>query len=203
MLAAAVVGVLVMFSGAQDVKAGSPVRFGVKAGMTVNKMKFNEDAFSTANRNGYTAGATMQFVAPIINVGFDASLMFTHRSNNVAFEGSSSDVSVNRNYIEIPINFRYNIGLPVVGKVFTPFLTTGPDFSFLVSKKNVKNAWNNKTVDVAWNFGLGVKLFDKVEVAASYGLGIKSSASGDAALYGNNPVSSKNRFWTITAAYLF
>ncbi len=112
-------------------------------------------------------------------------------------------LNVSRDYIEIPVNFRYNLGLPVIGKFVTPFLTTGPDFSFLISNQNVKNAWNNKKFDVAWNFGFGVKIVDKVELAASYGLGLKDSASGDSSLYGANPVDGKNRFWTVTAAWLF
>lgn len=194
----------------QSAEAASPVRFGVKAGMTINEMKFNENAFSSSNRSGFTGGVMLQFVAPIINLGFDASVMYTHRASRIysdaqgQADGSDfSVVNVGRDYIEIPINFRYNIGLPVIGKFFTPFLTTGPDFSFLVSNKNVKNAWNNKSFDFAWNFGFGVKLVNRVELAASYGLGLKDSASGDASLYGKNPVDGKNRFWTVTAAFLF
>lgn len=200
-----------LFAGAsQSAQAGSPVRFGVKAGMTLNEMKFNERAFSSTNRSGFTGGLMMQFVAPVINVGFDASVMYTHRSSRIYSDAEGqvggeelTAVNVGRDYIEIPINFRYNIGLPVIGKFVTPFLTTGPDFSFLISNKNVKNAWNNKSFDFAWNFGFGLRLVDRVELAASYGLGVSNSASGDSALYGKNPVDGKNRFWTVTAAVLF
>jgi hypothetical protein len=132
--------------------------------------------------------------------------MYTHRQNRINFteEGeATSGMTVNSDYIEVPINFRWNIGLPIVGKFVTPFLTTGPDFSFLVSNKNVKDAWNKKTFDFAWNFGVGLKLVDRVELAAAYGLGITSNASSDSALYGKNIADGKNRVWTVTAAYLF
>ena len=195
--------------GAQQASALSPFRFGVKAGVNINEMKFNEDAFSSKNRSGFTGGVMVQFVAPVINIGFDASLLYTHRTardysvaENQA-TGDFSAVNVGSDYIEIPVNFRYNLGLPIVGKFVTPFLTTGPDFSFLLSNQNVKDAWNNKKFDMAWNFGFGVKIVNKVELAASYGLGLKDSASGDSALYGANPVDGKNRFWTVTAAWLF
>ncbi|MFG6396459.1 MAG: PorT family protein, partial [Muribaculaceae bacterium] len=148
----------------------------------------------------------LQFIAPIINIGCDASVMYTHRQNRINFteEGeATSGMTVNSDYIEVPINFRWNIGLPIVGKFVTPFLTTGPDFSFLVSNKNVKDAWNKKTFDFAWNFGVGLKLVDRVELAAAYGLGITSNASSDSALYGKNIADGKNRVWTVTAAYLF
>ncbi len=207
--ASAVAAVALFFAFGQQAEAASPLRFGVKAGVSINEMKFNESAFSSSNRSGFTGGVTMQFIAPIINVGFDASVMYTHRSSRVYSDapnqatGDFSALNVSRDYIEIPLNFRYNIGLPLIGKFVTPFLSTGPDFSFLVSNQNVKNAWNNKSFDFAWNFGFGVKIVNKVELAASYGLGINDSASGDSALYGPNPVDGKNRFWTVTAAWLF
>lgn len=209
LISLALLSLALLAGSVQQAVAASPVRFGVKAGVTINEMKFNEDAFSSANRSGFTGGLMMQFIAPIINLGFDASLLYTHRSSRVYFDdkedmtAENAALNVSRDYIEIPINFRYNIGLPVIGKFVTPFLTTGPDFSFLISNKNVKNAWNNKKFDMAWNFGFGVKVMNKVELAASYGLGLKDSASGDASLYGANPVDGKNRFWTVTAAWLF
>jgi hypothetical protein len=130
--------------------------------------------------------------------------MYTHRTTSIATDATEvDDVTVGNDYIEVPINLRYNFSLPFLGSYVSPFLTTGPDFSFLMSNENVKDAWNNKKVDFAWNFGIGLKLVDKIEIAASYGLGLKNSASGDSALYGNNIADGKNRFWTVTAAWLF
>ena len=189
--------------GSQSAQAGGPLRFAVKAGMQVNSLKLNEDVFSSSNREGFTGGVGLQFIAPLLNIGVDASAMYTHRQNRIYYDGGEG-TNIHSDYIEIPVNFRWNIGLPVVGKVITPVLQTGPDFSFLLSKANVKNAWDHKTFDFAWNFGAGLKFFDKLELAASYGLGISNAASGsNASLYGNNIVNGKNRFWTVTAAWLF
>lgn len=195
-----------LFTGVQSASAGSPLRFGVKAGVNINELKFNENAFSSDNRSGFTGGVTLQFIAPIINIGVDASAMYTHRSSRIDFAGEDNVESLTNkaDYIEVPINFRWNIGLPLVGKVFTPYIFTGPDFSFRVSNQKVKEAWNNRTFDLAWNFGLGFRFFDHLELGASYGLGITNASSGsNAALYGNNITDGKNRFWTVTAAWLF
>lgn len=191
--------------GVQSASAGSPLRFGVKAGVNVNEMKFNESAFDASNRSGFTGGVTLQFVAPILNIGVDASVMYTHRQNRIYFteDGETEGITSNSDYIEIPVNFRWNISVPLISKVVTPYLFTGPDFSFLMSNKNVKNAWNNRTFDLGWNFGLGLRFVDHLEIGASYGLGITNSASADNALYGKNLADGKNRFWTITAAWLF
>lgn len=194
-----------LVAGVQSASAGGPLRFGVKAGVNVNEMKFNESAFDASNRSGFTGGVTLQFVAPILNIGVDASVMYTHRQNRIYFteDGETEGITSNSDYIEIPVNFRWNISVPLISKVVTPYLFTGPDFSFLMSNKNVKNAWNNSTFDLGWNFGLGLRFVDHLEIGASYGLGITNSASADNALYGKNLADGKNRFWTITAAWLF
>jgi hypothetical protein len=190
-----------------DAKA-SGLQFGVKAGLTVNSLKFNNSVFDADNRCGYTAGLMTKFIAPVLNIGFDASVMYTHRSINVGMSADDEGLyvageNISRNYIEIPINFRWDISLPVIGSYVTPFLTTGPDLSFLVSKENAENAWNNKTFDFAWNFGVGLMFVNKIQVHASYGIGLNNAASADSSLYGKFGTDSKNRFWTITAAYLF
>lgn len=187
------------------------LRFGIKAGVTVNELKFNEDIFASANRCGFTAGLMTKFTIPVINLGFDASLMLTHRSaqvqeyvidtnNNIS---GYDQYNLTSNYIEIPINLRYDLSLPAVGHIITPFLTTGPDFSFLLSKENAVNAWQKKKFDVAWNFGFGVLLVNRLQLHASYGIGLKNAASNGESLYDAKLGDAKNRFWTVTAAYLF
>ncbi len=180
-----------------NAKAAGPLKFGIKGGVTVNDLKFNEDIFKADNRCGYTIGLMTKFTAPIINIGFDASVMFTHRVTKVdgltviGTDMSQQEVydgSIKSDYIEIPINFRWDIGLPVIGKFVSPFLT---------------NAWNKHTFDFAWNFGFGLMFVNKVQLHASYGLGLNNAASSDSALYGKNLGDGKNRFWSVTAAYLF
>lgn len=187
-------------------------QFGVKGGVTVNDFKFNESMFNSDNRCGYTFGLMTKFTVPVINIGFDASVMYTHRSamiqdiitvDALGNQTLAPGYKLNSNYIEIPVNFRWDIGLPVIGNIVTPFLTTGPDFSFLLSKQNAENAWERHKFDFAWNFGFGLMFVNKVQLHASYGLGLNNAASSEEALYGSNLGDAKNRFWTITAAYLF
>ena len=149
----------------------------------------------------------MKFSTPL-GFGVDASLMFTRRSARAIAEydlkeAGHNDVTVSRSYIEIPVNLRWNLGLPLVGKFVTPYVATGPDFSFLVSSQNVKNAWDNRKFDFAWTFGFGLTIINKLEIGAAYGLGLSNSASGDSSLYGPIGVDAKNRFWNVTAAWLF
>ena len=183
----------VVIAMATAVPAQAQFKWGIKAGVAVNSLKFNKDLGSTDNRAGFTGGLMADFTVPVIGLGFDASVLYASRS--VEFDNGDSKT---RSYIDIPLNLKYRIGLPVVGKVVTPFLTTGPDFSFLLSGKNMGGAIKNKTFDFAWNIGAGIEVLSHVQVADSYGFGITKSASGD-----NSMFSGKNRCWTVTAAYLF
>lgn len=188
---------------APSAQAVGPFKFGIKAGMTVNSLKFNKSLLDADNRSGFTVGGMVQFGTPL-GFGVDGSVMFTRRSSEWPVSNGKEEyiTNFNRNYIEIPINLRWNFTIPVISRIVTPYLATGPDFSFLCSKKNFNDAVKSRTVDVAWNFGFGLQFVKHVEIGASYGLGITKSASGDESLYGG-PFNGKNRFWTVTAAYLF
>lgn len=186
-------------------------RFGLKAGAAVSKLSFDSSLFSSDNTAGFTGGIMAEFTVPVVNLGFDASILYARRSVAVSSNDGTIEKTDGRGYIDIPINLKWKIGIPVIGKVITPFLTTGPDFSFLCSKQNFEDAWSSRKFDFAWNVGAGVQLLNKLQIAASYGFGITDSASGDKALNGSNISSDlkdldfkgKNRFWTITLAYLF
>ena len=77
---------------------------------------------------------------PIIGVGMDASVMYVHRSGEDFTDydeaGNEISTSTGRDYIDIPLNLKYKLSLPGIGSLVKPFVTTGPSFAFLVSKKN-------------------------------------------------------------------
>ena len=52
-------------------------RFGIKAGLNLNKIDFKNVAntFDGSNGTGYTAGVMTEFTIPVIGLGLDASLM--------------------------------------------------------------------------------------------------------------------------------
>ncbi len=178
-------------------------RFGLRAGMSVNKLHLNKEIASSDNRTGFTGGVTAEFTVPVINLGFDASVLYARRTITIDEEttyggNAGKTMTDHRDYIDIPLNLKWKIGVPVIGKIVTPFLTTGPDFSFLISGRNVDNALRNKKFDASWAVGAGVELLSHLQIAANYGFGLTKSVSGDDALY-----SGKNRCWTVTASYYF
>ncbi|MDE5812153.1 MAG: PorT family protein [Muribaculaceae bacterium] len=201
--------IIALVAMAAVLPASAQFRFGVKAGVAVNSLKLNKDILDGDNRAGFTGGVMAEFTVPVLGLGMDASVLYASRGAKIEqeVEGTNDVEIVNktRSYIDIPLNFKWKIGLPVVGKIVSPFITTGPDFSFLCSKKNFQNAISNRKFDVAWNFGVGVQFVNHVQVAASYGLGLTNSVSGSEGLNSTllKDFKGKNRAWTVTVAYIF
>lgn len=178
--------------------AAAQFRIGPRVGLNVNKLHFDKELIGNENRAGFNAGLMAEFTVPVVGIGFDISAMYVRRSAQWA----QQQLIDKREYIEIPLNLKYKLNIPIVNSIIRPFLTTGPSFSFLTSKKSW-TAFRNKSCDVAWNFGLGVELLRHLQIAASYGVGMTKAFETIGAINGNAGIEGKNRYWTVTAAYLF
>lgn len=189
------------------VSTAGKFRFGARAGVQVNSVQFKDVKanFSSENRTGFTGGLMAEFTIPIVNLGMDASVMYVHRPKPE--ESSLADVFEaikslpERDYVEVPVNLKLKVALPVLSTVITPYAFTGPSFAFLLNKSALTDLYQHKTVDVSWNAGLGVELLSHLQVGASYSFGIKNALSFVGIK--NSPIEGRNNCWTITAAWLF
>ncbi len=179
--------------------AQAQFKYGLQVGTNVNTLHFNKDVFSGENRMGFNVGALVEFTVPVVGVGADLGVRYVRR--NARFEEANGSFKNDRDYIEIPLNLKYKLNIPVINNIVRPYLTTGPSVSILTSKKAFKD-FQNKKYDTAWNFGFGVELVKHVQIGASYGLGLTKAmkAIGTTSSAG---INGKNRYWTVTAAYLF
>lgn len=178
-------------------------KWGVKAGVALNNIHFSgeelkDDILNTDNHAGFTGGLMVEFTVPVINLGFDASLMYVHRE---AIENGTE--KMNRDYIEIPVNLKYKLSLPLVSNVLTPYLFTGPSFAFKTGKSEITDFVKSKKCDIAWNIGLGLELVKHLQIGASYGFGITKALDFVGKDVNAAGIEGKNKYWTVTAAYLF
>jgi len=192
---------LAILMGASAAQAGGLFKFGPKVGMTVNSLHFNNDLFDSSNKAGWTAGLMTEFRVPVVGIGADLSLMYVRRNSQFMVQNEITDRN-NRDYIEIPLNLRYNFSLPVVNKVLVPYLAVGPSVSVLTSKKSYED-FKNKSVDWALNFGIGVQLINHIDINARYGLGLTKAINTFSDNNQNAGIEGKNRYWTVSVAYLF
>ena len=97
------------------VPASAQLKFGIKAGMNVNSLKFDESIFDSDNRAGFNGGAMLEFTVPAIGIGLDASAMYVHRTTKYTTEEVKSEIG--GDYIEIPVNLKWKVSIPAVNKI--------------------------------------------------------------------------------------
>lgn len=199
---------LLISAAALPANADKLFRFGVKAGVNINKLHLSNVAtnLDEKNRAGFTAGLMTEFKVPVIGLGFDASLMFTrlYSKTEVPMTGSYSnaETSLNQSFFEIPINLKYKFEFPAVASIVAPYIFTGPSFAFRLSGND--NWLKTKTFQPSWNVGAGVELFRHLQIGASYSFGISNIYKAVVADGGvSDNIKLRNNYWTVTAAYLF
>lgn len=196
---------LVMAAGV----ANAEFRFGIKAGINVDKMHLSEDVFDANNQCGFTGGVMTEFEVPLIGLCFDLSAMYTRMNSRITYDNSTAILNASdatgvendkgKNFLEIPLNIKYKFQIPVVASVIKPYLFTGPSFAVKLDK-NTLDSFKTKTCQVAWNVGVGVELVKHLQISGSYAFGVNNIAKN---WVNAQDIKVKNNYWTITAAYLF
>lgn len=182
--------------------ASAQFRFGVKAGVNLNSLHFSDwkKNLQPDNGCGFTGGVMTEFQVPIIGLCLDASLMYTHMTaaTDVYTDPTASDkIGQNKNFLEIPVNLKYKFPVPMV----QPYLFTGPSFAFKLGGND--DYFKTKTVQCAWNIGLGFEVLSHLQISGSYGFGMNNIMKNFVDINTTNDFKVKNNYWTITAAYLF
>lgn len=192
---------LLMIVGASSLPAQAQFKIGPRVGLTVNDLHFNKDVVNTDNQTGWTAGITTEFTVPVVGLGFDLSAMYVRR--NAKFIADNNLTKNDRDYIEIPLNLKYKLSLPLISKVLVPYVAAGPSVAFLTSKRHIDQAYKNKSVDWAFNLGFGVQLLSHLDINARYGFGMTKALQTVGLQENKADIDAKNRYWTVSVAYLF
>ncbi len=178
------------------------VRFGLKGGITINDLKWDKDIINKENQAGFTAGAIVEFNLKVVGLGIDASLLYAHRQDDIYLEEGPKVTKLKRDYIDIPVNVKYKLQIPVLCKVIAPFVTTGPDFALVLGDSDTGD-FKTRQWNTSWNVGFGAELFRRVQIHANYGIGLTKAFKYIGKDIDSKPINGKDKLWTITAAYFF
>ncbi|MDR1162172.1 MAG: PorT family protein [Tannerellaceae bacterium] len=192
------------------VPVSAQVSFGVKGGVNISSVHFNQDVVSSDNITGFNIGPMVEIMVPYVGVGVDAAILYSQKgmkdvkAKDVARVGTE----LTTDYIDIPVNFKWKFGLPVV----KGYLAAGPYASFKISGEKVWNIpgmvnseFETKSFAAGLNFGLGAEVLRHLQVGFNYEWGLTNNYSGVNTLSspGGETVEGKQRGWTISAAILF
>ena len=170
------------------------VKFGVKGGLNISSVHFNSDIIDSDNITGFQIGPMIETTLPLVGVGVDAAILYSQKG----WKLKDSDENLKSNYLDVPVNLKWKFGLPAV----KGYLAAGPYIGFLLGGDDFLDGLlgqvKEKTFSAGLNFGAGVELVSHLQVGINYGLGLTDNYS-----ISKYDVGSKNRGWSITAAYLF
>lgn len=179
------------------------IKFGVKGGLDIQDMKFDNSVFDTENKMGWFAGPTLQVSLPIGGLGIDIAGLYNQKKYEINGE------SIKQQSILVPLNARLNLG---IGSTAGVYVAAGPQFTFNIGddefkwndKNNVENTFQLKKSAFSVNLGAGIYFSDHLEIGFAYNISVGSTA--DASWKGGVDAISddtKPKSWHISAAYYF
>ena len=195
---------LVVLLATMTVAAQAQVQFGVKGGLNLTNMKFDESVADKSNQAGFFIGPTVKFTLPVVGLGIDAAALYDQRSAKV------DDETLKQQSIQIPVNLRYGIGL---GSTASVYFFAGPQFGFAIGDKvteiaNDAFAWRLKDSNLSANVGLGLMLMNHLQVSANYNIALGTTGEVDV----NDAIGTawdtaigkaKANSWQLSVAYFF
>lgn len=189
--------------------AGSTVnaqlRFGVRGEVGINKPSLNKELYSVENMNGFKLGPTLEFMLPVMDLGIDASLLYSNEKMKVKdFKADKSLLEVSSHYMDVPVNLKYKMGLISPLKVF---LSAGPYAQFKVAGDDlkldvIKEKVDEKKFQAGVNLGIGAQVINKIQLGFNYRLKLTDDYSVKEPTW--KDLLNKNKgFWSLTAALYF
>jgi hypothetical protein len=178
------------------------LRFGVKGGVNIATVRFDRDVIEPENITGFLAGPMVEVMIPVLGVGVDAALLYTQKGLGISGRGLKS------NYLELPVNLKWKINLPLV----KPFLAAGPYAGFRLAGgkrweidrlyDDVKGQIENRSFSAGVNFSAGVEVLKIIQVGVNYGWELTDNYQAfDAGNLGE--YTGKSHLWSLSAAFFF
>ncbi|WDF65322.1 porin family protein [Flavobacterium sp. KACC 22763] len=191
------------------------VKLGVKAGLNISSLSFDENELDSSSKTGFTAGL-MAEIPLAKNFSVQPELLYSQQGMKLSYsdpevQNSNYKSTIALNYLNIPVMLKYYVvkGLSI---------QAGPQVGILLKANNkyqdnflgydnhekmdLKDYSNG--VDASVNFGLGYQFKDKFYADARYNLSY-TNVFKDVTANTNYIINSdmKNKVFQITIGYFF
>ncbi len=175
------------------------VSFGLKAGINISKVSFNEDVATATNRAGIFLGPQMDIDLPFPGLGADIAVLYDNK--NVKFKSGKTTEKESLHYIDLPINVKYMIGL---GRMSNIYFATGPQFSWNIGDTDIlQDSYTLKSSQFSWNIGAGVTVLGRVRLGYTYNIACGNTAEVKGVSSLTDDFNFKNNTQQIHFTYLF
>ena len=202
-----------LFLGATCIAQTQKVKLGVKAGLNIASLTFDESELDSSSKTGFTAGIMVE-IPMAKNFSLQPEVLFSQQGTKSSFSdpdvaNSNFKSTIELNYLNIPVMLKYYVikGLSI---------QVGPQIGILLKANNKyqdnflgyenHESFNLKDystgIDTSVNFGLGYQFKDKFYADARYNISYSNVfKEGDVNHFINNDM--KNRVFQISVGYFF
>ena len=193
--------------------AHAQVKLGVKGGLNISRLKLNDDMWAADNKAGFFFGPMVKVTVPLIGLSFDAAALYDQKeakmrwSDDVITEDLGRTTTIKQQYIDIPINIRYGVGL---GSLANVFVFAGPQWGINVGDKDFKwnagSSYSLKKATFSVNVGAGVTLLKHLQGSVNYNIECGKSGKMDTGRnYSDDAkwVKGRNNTWQVSLGYWF
>lgn len=148
------------------------LRYGISVGGSFAHATLDDaPGLTMNNRSGFRGGLTLEYQMPSCGFAADISALYTRYNTRPHSDNEGTDHSFGRNFIEIPLHFKYKFWLPVTNNLAAPMIFTGPDLLINVDSSH-DAALAQKRVQPGWNVGLGIDAANILQLTAGYRFGL-------------------------------
>ena len=169
--------------------AQAQIKLGVKGGLNVSNLKLT---------------------VPVTGLSFDVAALYDqkeakmHWSDDVVGGDLSQTTTIKQQYIDIPVNVRYGVGL---GSLANVFVFAGPQWGINVGDENFKwderSSYSLRKATFSVNLGAGVTLFKHLQGSVNYNIECNKSGKMDTERTNHKWVKGRNNTWQISLGYWF
>lgn len=183
--------------------AQAQVELGVKGGMNFSSLKLGNNEYNANNKAGFFFGPMLKVTVPLVGLSFDVAALYDQKEADMTWANYTTHIK--QQYIDIPVNVRYGIGL---GSLANVFVFAGPQWGINVGDNNFTwdtiSNYSLKKTTFSVNVGAGVTILKHLQGSVNYN--IECNKSGEMQ-YDSNVRrynwKGRNNTWQVSLGYWF
>ncbi|MFG4004835.1 porin family protein [Flavobacterium aquidurense] len=202
-----------LFLGATVVAQNQQVKVGVKAGLNLAELTFDQSGLSSSGKTGFTAGMMIE-IPMVKNFALQPELLYSQQGSKTSFSdhdvtNSNYKSTIKLNYLNIPVMLKYYIikgfsvqAGPQIGLLLKANNKYQDNFLGYENQESFDLKKYSSGIDTSVNFGLGYQFKDKFYTDVRYNVSYSNVfKDGDANYFIDGDM--KNRVFQITIGYFF
>jgi len=202
-----------LFIGVTVMAQNDKVKLGIKAGLNISSLTFDESELSSSSKTGFTAGVMVEI--PLAkNFSLQPELLYSQQGTKTSFfdqdvTNSNFKGRIELNYLNIPLMLKYYVikGLsiqagPQIGLLLKANSKYQDNFLGYENQESFNLKKYSNGIDTSINFGLGYQFKEKFYTDFRYNISYSNVFKDSDANYFINH-DMKNKVFQITIGYFF